>query len=209
MQLLETCKPQATCEIQSRVPTSLHNLEYFFTLSHTLPLHDSHLNTRLLIAKIQANLSRNKANKMVDKIQPYTFKYEQLLNICYWCGRLDQNDRDCELWIESEGTLTTNNQAYGPWIRASHTPNPCSSVIVVPGFYEARKKKVPANKNCGIPIPTLVVESPINPTPDGQFQNMDTSNFVEVVRLEFSHLMTKNPDLHVLGDSLGGKIKGY
>ena len=25
----------------------------------------------LLIAKIQANLARNKANKMVDKIQPY------------------------------------------------------------------------------------------------------------------------------------------
>ena len=40
--------------------------------SHTLLLHDSHLNTGLLIAKIQANLARNKANKMVDKIQLYT-----------------------------------------------------------------------------------------------------------------------------------------
>ena len=49
----------------------MHNLEHFFTLSYTLPLHDSHLNIRLLIAKIQANLARNKANKMVDKIQPY------------------------------------------------------------------------------------------------------------------------------------------
>ena len=68
VQLLATCKPQATCEIQSRVPASLHNLEHFFTLSHTLPLHDSHLNTGLLIAKIQENLARNKANKMVDKI---------------------------------------------------------------------------------------------------------------------------------------------
>ena len=51
---------------------SLHNLEQFFKLSHTLPLHDSHLNTGLLIAKIQANLTWKKANKMVDKIQPYT-----------------------------------------------------------------------------------------------------------------------------------------
>ena len=49
----------------------LHNLEYFFTLSHSLTLHDSHLNTWLLIAKIQANLVQNKAKKMVDKIQPY------------------------------------------------------------------------------------------------------------------------------------------
>ena len=77
MQLLAACKPQATREIQSRVLVSLHNLEHFFMLSHSLPLHKSHLNTGLLIAKIQANLTRNKANKMVDKIQPYnfTFKY--------------------------------------------------------------------------------------------------------------------------------------
>ena len=36
------------------------------SLSHTLPLHDPHLNTGFLIAQIQANLARNKANKMVD-----------------------------------------------------------------------------------------------------------------------------------------------
>ena len=59
-------QPRATRGIQLRVPASLHNLEQFFTLSHTLPLHDSHLNTRLLIAKIQANLARNKVNKIVD-----------------------------------------------------------------------------------------------------------------------------------------------
>ena len=59
-------QPQATRKIQPRVPVSLHNLEQFFTLSHTLPLHDSYLNIGLLIAKIQANLAWNKANKMVD-----------------------------------------------------------------------------------------------------------------------------------------------
>ena len=57
VQFLAACKPRATHEIQSRVPTSLHNLEHFFTLFHTLPLHDSQLNTGLLIAKIQANLA--------------------------------------------------------------------------------------------------------------------------------------------------------
>ena len=59
--------------VQPRVSASLHNLEHFFTLTHSLPLHDSYLNTGLLIAKIQANVARNKANKMVDKIQPYTW----------------------------------------------------------------------------------------------------------------------------------------
>ena len=37
-----------------------HTLE-FLTLSHTQPLHDSHLNTEYLIAEIQVNLVRNKA----------------------------------------------------------------------------------------------------------------------------------------------------
>ena len=52
---LADCQSRATREIQSRVPTSLHNLEHFFTLSHTLPLHDSHLNTGFLSAELQEN----------------------------------------------------------------------------------------------------------------------------------------------------------
>ena len=66
----------AACSRESPVRSSreslffLHTLEHFFTLSRSLPLHESHLNTRLLIAEIQVNLARNKANKMVDKIQP-------------------------------------------------------------------------------------------------------------------------------------------
>ena len=83
VQLLAACKPRATHEIQSRVPASLHNLKHFFTLSHTLPLHDSRLNTGLLIVKIHANLARNKANKMVDKIQPYSYTHISL-HICLW-----------------------------------------------------------------------------------------------------------------------------
>ena len=51
---------------QLRGPAELHTFELFFTFSHTLSLYDSHLNIGFLIAKIQANLVRNKANKMVD-----------------------------------------------------------------------------------------------------------------------------------------------
>ena len=66
-QLLAACKPRASREIQPWVPASLHNIEHFFTLSHTLPLHDSHLNTGFLNVVLQANLSRNKANRWLIK----------------------------------------------------------------------------------------------------------------------------------------------
>ena len=59
---LATASPR---KVQLRVPASLHTLKQFFTLSHTLPLHDSHLNIGLLIAKIQANLALNKAKNLV------------------------------------------------------------------------------------------------------------------------------------------------
>ena len=105
---LAACKPRATREIQSRAPASLHNLEHFITLSHTLPLHDSHLNTGLLIAKIQANLARNKANKMVDKIQPY--------NLSLWLFRdktLKQTlDLICELGTVKQNSLTPNSRIW-------------------------------------------------------------------------------------------------
>ena len=102
-------QPRATCEIQSQVPASLHKLEQFFTPSHTLPLHDSHLNTGLLIAKLQANLAQNKANKMVDKIQPY--------NLPLWLFRdktLKQTlDLIFELGTVEHNLLTPNSRNYG------------------------------------------------------------------------------------------------
>ena len=67
----------AACSCESPVRSSceslffLHTFEHFFILSHSLPLQESHLSKGLLIAEIQSNLVENKANKMVDKIQPY------------------------------------------------------------------------------------------------------------------------------------------
>lgn len=34
-----------------------------------------------------------------------SFKYEQLPNLYYWCGCLDHDDKDYEVWIDSDGTL--------------------------------------------------------------------------------------------------------
>ena len=75
-----------------------------------------------------------------------TFKYERLPNVCYWCGRLNHVNRDCERWIQSSGTLTKEEQEYGSWLRASSLPAHNNSVLVVPGFYEAKKKELDRNK---------------------------------------------------------------
>ena len=106
--MLHTCANFGSLPVVShpRVSASLHNLEHFFTLSHSLPLHDSHLNIELLIAKIQTNLAQNKTNKMVDKIQPY--------NLPLWLFRdkiLKQTlDLTCELETVEQNLLTPNSR---------------------------------------------------------------------------------------------------
>ena len=39
-----------------------------------------------------------------------SFKYERLTNFYYWCGCATYVDRDCQLWIESEGSLNPADQ---------------------------------------------------------------------------------------------------
>ena len=73
-QLLAACSRESPARSSREFLFFLHTLGHFFTLSHSLPLQESHLNIWLLIAEIQANLARNKTNKMVDKIQPYNFE---------------------------------------------------------------------------------------------------------------------------------------
>ena len=65
--ILATYQSRASCEIQLRDSFELHTSWVFFTLSHTLHLHKSHLNTWYLIVKLQANLARNKANTWLNK----------------------------------------------------------------------------------------------------------------------------------------------
>ncbi|KAK9990738.1 hypothetical protein SO802_025723 [Lithocarpus litseifolius] len=45
-----------------------------------------------------------------------SFMYERLPNICYWCGHLTHDDKDCGIWLRSGGSLSNNEQQFGPWI---------------------------------------------------------------------------------------------
>lgn len=39
-----------------------------------------------------------------------SFMYERLLNICYWCGLLTHDDKECDVWLSSKGTLSVEEQ---------------------------------------------------------------------------------------------------
>lgn len=73
-----------------------------------------------------------------------SFKYEQLPNLCYWCGCLTHDDSDCEFWINSEGTLKLEEQQFGPWLRASPFLASRKKVVSVPGFFAKKPSNTPA-----------------------------------------------------------------
>ena len=57
----------------ARMTLNAHTLK-FFTLFHTQPLHDSHLNTRYLIVELQAHFAWNKTNTWLNKFNLTTNK---------------------------------------------------------------------------------------------------------------------------------------
>ncbi|KAL0009194.1 hypothetical protein SO802_010696 [Lithocarpus litseifolius] len=80
-----------------------------------------------------------------DKVQWVSFKYERLPNLCYWCGCLTHNDRDCDLWIDSEGTLIEADKQYGPWIKASPFTGYHKAIVTVPGYYAKTQPRKTSN----------------------------------------------------------------
>ena len=64
------------------------------------------------------------------------FKYERLPNLCFWCGRLNHDDKSYERWIQSKGTLQVSEQQFGPFLRASPYRAVGKGVIYVSGYYK-------------------------------------------------------------------------
>ncbi|XP_023924239.2 uncharacterized protein At4g02000-like [Quercus suber] len=46
------------------------------------------------------------------------FRYERLSIFCYWCGKLDHDDRDFPLWIQSKESLGLEDKQFGLWLQA-------------------------------------------------------------------------------------------
>ena len=93
-----------------------------------------------------------------------SFKYERLPNIYYWCGCFNHGDKDCDIWIQSKGTLQVSSQQFGAWLRAPSAASTNSKVIRVSDYYENRKENIStqwrkAEKQRPIPIPAPARET--------------------------------------------------
>ena len=78
-----------------------------------------------------------------------SFKYERLPNICYWCGCFDHDDKDCEIWLNSEGSLNQEQKQFGPNLRAAPFSYSRKQVIQVPSFYKSRPTKKQTTRDTG------------------------------------------------------------
>ena len=47
-------------------------------------------------------------------------------------------DRDCELWIDSEGTLQSDSQQFGPRLKAALFTATRKNVVVILGFFSKK-----------------------------------------------------------------------
>uniref|UniRef100_A0A7N2R2G9 DUF4283 domain-containing protein n=1 Tax=Quercus lobata TaxID=97700 RepID=A0A7N2R2G9_QUELO len=68
-----------------------------------------------------------------------SFMYEWLPNICFWCGHLTHDDKDCRIWLWNGGFLSNSEQQFGLWIRASQYNASKKNVVEVQGYGQNKK----------------------------------------------------------------------
>ena len=87
-------------------------------------------------------LCRGRLVTLVNSTKSWvSFKYKRLSNLCYWCSRLNQDDKHCDLWVQSKGSLKAEHQQFGPSLRAPPYTSAGKDVIFVPGYYDQRPMK--------------------------------------------------------------------
>ena len=84
---------------------------------------------------ISRPLCRGRKVNFEDDLEGWvSLQYERLPNICFWCGILSHNDKECEIWLKRNGNLSLERQQYGHWIKASIFSLAQLQVIEVKGY---------------------------------------------------------------------------
>ena len=63
-----------------------------------------------------------------------SFQYEWLPNLCFWCGMLLHDEKECDVWLKRKGTLDEEHKQFGHWIRAPPFNPIRRQVLEVKGF---------------------------------------------------------------------------
>ena len=63
-----------------------------------------------------------------------SFRYERLPIFCHWCGVLNHDSKECDLWLQSKGELRADTQEYGSWLRVDSTSLIRKKVVRVSGM---------------------------------------------------------------------------
>ena len=88
------------------------------------------------------------------------FIYERLPNICYWCGLVSHDDKDCDLWLNSQGLLRIEDQQFGSWIRAPQFNHVKKTVVEVQGYDQQRRMKLQHRTSTEVHTEKLTKERP-------------------------------------------------
>ena len=99
-------------------------------------------------------------------------KYERLPNFCYWCGLVSHDDRDCEHWLWSKGSLKKTDQHYRDWMRAKVDLNSRKTSITILGS----KPRYPKSKTTPKPQPRSTTQPPESETSDVQDTTTPSGN---------------------------------
>ena len=67
-----------------------------------------------------------------------SFAYKHLPNLCYWCGQLTHDDKNCAIWLQSRGSLSSQDQQYGAWLRAGQFNPSNKMVVAVQGYSQSK-----------------------------------------------------------------------
>ncbi|KAK7831668.1 hypothetical protein CFP56_027134 [Quercus suber] len=86
--------------------------------------------------------------------------YERLPNICYWCGLISHDDKDCDLWLSSHGSLRLEDQQFGSWIKAPQFNHVKKTVIEVQGYDNQRRMKPHHGTSLEVHANKLTTERP-------------------------------------------------
>ncbi|XP_075675072.1 uncharacterized protein LOC142644317 [Castanea sativa] len=102
------------------IRTTLGTLEQV-DVSSTGECHGRYIRVRVNI-DISKPLCRGRFVNVGDQDPQWiSFQYERLPIYCYECGLLNHDERDCQLLTDNSDTSSTDNQQYGPWLRATMT----------------------------------------------------------------------------------------